>query len=154
MWGEVQIVLHRRAAYGFNDFPFIIVPMESSLPATHEPEVMTTAELKVSRPTNTELAALIGCHSGAGQLQAGDDFHSLAYEWLKFGAASVLASGWQLDLAFAGQWLPLFLGNWLDRRQPKAVAAQQALIRMFAEQPALAEDIGTWAALSLFGDWL
>ena len=115
MWGEVRIVLHRRAAYGFNDFPFIIAPMESSLPATYEPEVMTTAELKVSRPTSAELAALIGCHSGAGWLRAGDDFHSLAYQWLKFGAASVLASGWQLDLA---------------------------------------EDIATWAALSLFGDWL
>ena len=87
---------HRGSPYYFSDFPFVIFPMESSLSEDQKPEVMTTAELKVGPPTNAELVALIGCHTGAGQLRAGDDFASLAYQWLKFGAASVLASGWQL----------------------------------------------------------
>jgi CHAT domain-containing protein len=156
---DMNIVLHRDAShsgnvYRFADFPFITFPMESSLRENEEPEVMATAELKVGQPTNAELVALIGCHTGAGQLQAGGDFASLAYQWLKFGAASVLASGWQLDLAFANRWLPLFLENWLERRQPKAVAVQQALTRLFAEEPTMIDSVHTWAALSLLGDWL
>ena len=57
---------HRGSPYCFSDFPFVIFPMESSLPEDQMPEVMTTAELKVGPPTNAELVALIGCHTGAG----------------------------------------------------------------------------------------
>jgi len=56
-----------------------------------EPEFMTIRELKVDFRTQAQLVALFGCWTGAGQISPGDDINSMAYLWLKAGAASTAA---------------------------------------------------------------
>jgi hypothetical protein len=145
------IPLHRGQYYDFRDLPFAPLPTaieEPSRPA----ELMTAGELGVDCLTDAELVALFGCSTGAGHVVSGDDFDSLAYQWLKIGAASALANLWQVDHDFLRRWSPHFLDGWLTRRQPKAIAWREALRAWLAGNPA--SDVAEWGPVALFGDWL
>jgi CHAT domain-containing protein len=138
--------------YHFSDLPFTYFPFELHSEAGIEPDIISVAELKVECKTSAELVALLGCSTGAGHMSSGDDFDSLAYQFLKLGAASALANLWDLDLAFASKWVPLFLENWLHKRQPKALAWKYALTEFLDERNNAAQY--EWGVLALTGDWL
>jgi CHAT domain-containing protein len=117
-----------------------------------EPELLTIGELKVDYRTDAQLVALFGCATAAGGLLANDDFESAAYHWLKAGAASAIASLWQLDIDFLETWSHEFLTNWIQRAQPKAVALRNSLRSTLESDPHL--NPYDWGVISLFGDWL
>jgi CHAT domain-containing protein len=137
-------------SYHFRDLPFRYLP--PAIETTRLAELMTIGEMKVNAETDAELVALFACSSGAGEMLSGADFNTLAYQWLKTGASSVLANFWELDIDFARGWSPLFLQHWISRREPKAIAYQHAIAGMLSEDREL--DPFQWATLSLFGDWL
>ncbi|MCW3474594.1 CHAT domain-containing protein [Limobrevibacterium gyesilva] len=144
------IFLHRGRYFDFRDLPFTYLP--SAIAPSRDGELMTVGELKVDCLTDAQLVALFGCSTGAGQVESGDDFNSMAYQWLKIGAASTLANLWEVDIAFLRRWSPVFLDNWLTRRQPKAIAWRQALRTVLDSD--LQQDPYEWGAITLFGDWL
>lgn len=146
------ILLHRDQVHQFHDLPFQDVPIEVHLEEGRVPELMTVAELKVEFKTTAEFVALFGCSTGSGHVLSGDDFSSLAYQWLKLGTASVLASMWELDFGFISECMPLFLENWIKHRQPKAFALRQALRTMLERYPQI--EPYDWGVLMLLGDWL
>jgi CHAT domain len=145
------IPLNRGRYYDFRDLPFAPLPAEIAHPS-RPAELMTVAELGVDCITDAQLVALFGCSIGAGHNVAGDDFDSMAYQWLKIGAASALGNLWQVDHGFLRRWSPVFLDNWLTRRQPKAIACRETLRAWLADNPA--SDPAEWGAVALFGDWL
>lgn len=138
--------------YHFRDLPFKYLPVEIEPRPDCQAELMTLRELKVECRTNAQLIAILGCSSAAGQILDGDDFASLAYQWLKIGAVSVLANLWEVDLQFISKWMPLFLTNWLERGQPKAIAWRQAFKQVLEEFPELSAN--EWSPIVLLGDWL
>jgi hypothetical protein len=144
------IPLYRGKYFDFRDLPFRYMPTE--IQPSCEAELMTVAEMKIDHSTDVQLVALLGCSTGAGYVLAGDDFSSMAIQWLKCGAASVIANLWEADIDFTMKWVPLFLENWLVRRQPKAIAMQQAYQQCldFDEMPSPYE----WGTIALLGDWL
>ena len=136
----------------FRDLPFRELPREIVPRSDAYAEMMTIAELQVEGFTQAELVALLGCSTSAGHVLTGDTMQSMGYQWLKLGAASVLATLWRLDIGFASAWTDAFLENWLRFRQPKAIAWREALRAMLA-RPA-PPPLYQWAAVQLMGDWL
>jgi hypothetical protein len=136
----------------YRDLPFRELPREIVPRKDVSAEMMTIGELQVEGFTQAELAALLGCNTSAGHVLSGDTMQSMAYQWLKLGAASALASLWRLDIEFISEWAGLFLERWLQFRQPKAIAWREALRTMTniaAPPPAY-----QWAAIQLMGDWI
>lgn len=155
---ERSIRLHRGMPYWFRDFPFHYFPVGLSPTPEYavgimQAEIMTINELKVDCHTEAQLVALLGCSTGKGHITSGDDFNSLAYQWLKLGGTSVLANFWDADLRFISRWVPLFLENWLTKRQPKAIARQQALKHILNQSPEWVT-LEVWGSIVLLGDWL
>ena len=146
------IYLHPGMSYHFMDMPFKLFPPEIETRSNCEAELMTIGELKVNYSTEAQLVALFGCSTGAGHLATGDDFNSLAYLWLKVGAASVLANLWKSDIEFINQWSSIFLEKWVRMRQPKAIAWQQALKDVLHQNATLKPY--EWGVIALLGDWL
>lgn len=136
----------------FPDHPFRNLPPGLIPRPDCVAELLTVSELKVNCYTGAQLVALFGCSTGASQVISGDDGASVAHQWLKLGAVSVLANFWKSDIAFIEQWSTYFLTNWLQKRQPKAIAWQQATRSVLEEQPDL--DPFIWGPISLLGDWL
>lgn len=145
-----DIHINRTSSLVFRDMPMRDLPagFESSV----EAELLTLAELKLETYCDAELVALLGCSTGAGEVLSGGDVNSFAYQWLKIGAASVLANFWELDLEFATEYAPVFFRRWLSQRQPKAIAWQQTLKELLERSPDV--DPYKWAPVALFGDWL
>lgn len=127
--------LHGNTYHSFRDLPFKPIPPE--ITPGMEAEFMALSEMRIFSRTQAQLAALFGCSTAAGQIVSGEEFNSMAYEWLKVGAASVLANGWEFDIRFASHWCPLFLDNWIVKRQPKALAWRESLKLILAEEPAV-----------------
>jgi CHAT domain-containing protein len=119
-----------------------------------DPEVMTTSELRVYCETDAQLVALFGCSTGTGTVTSSDDYVSHAYQWLKAGAASVIANLWEADFPIITDWAQRFAVNWVQRRQPKALAAREATRGLLADRPELAGQPALWGSVSLLGDWL
>jgi len=134
------------------DLPFRELPTEVTPRSDCHAEMMTIGELQIEGFTDTELVALLGCSTGAGHVLSGDTVESIAYQWLKLGAASVIASLWTLDIRFITRWMPVFLDQWLGCRQPKAVAWQEALAVILNQPDPL--PYYDWASVQLLGDWL
>src|SRR5262249_50043467 len=97
----------------YRDLPFRELPREIVPRKDICAEMMTIGELQVEGFTQAELAALLGCNTSAGHVLSGDTIQSMAYQWLKLGAASALASLWRLDIEFISEWAGLFLERWL-----------------------------------------
>lgn len=131
----------------FRDLPREITPREGVLA-----EMMTIGELQVEGFTHAQLVALLGCSTNAGHVLSGDGVESIGYQWLKLGAASVLASLWRLDIEFISAWMSAFLDAWLRLRQPKAIAWREAMREMVVVGSP--PPIYQWAGLQLMGDWV
>lgn len=154
-WGQAMqraISLFPQVLSFFPDHPFRNLPPGLLPRPDCVAELMTISELKVNCSTGAQLVALFGCSTGASQVISGDDCGSIAHQWLKLGAVSVLANFWKADFTFIEQWSTYFLENWLQKRQPKAIAWQQATRSVLAERPDL--DPFLWGPISLLGDWL
>lgn len=149
---ERPIVLADGKPYLFRDLPFRYLPVEIEPRPNCQAELLTLSELKIDCSSNAQLVALLGCSTAAGQILSGDDFASLAYQWLKIGAVTVLANLWELDFNLINRWLPLFLTNWVERGQPKAIAWREALKQLLNEEPKLSSY--DWGCIVLLGDWL
>jgi CHAT domain-containing protein len=150
IYRERTIPLYRGTRYDFRDLPFTHPP--AAVEPRREAELMTVGELKVDCHTDAQLIALFGCETATGHLLSGDDFESMAYQWLKIGAASVLANLWELDVDYITNWSPIFLDNWLRKRQPKAIAYRQATAELLRRDTSV--KLYDWATIALMGDWL
>lgn len=148
-----SVTLHRSDVLRFRDWPFAGVPMAGG-DGPFEPTALTVGELMVHCRTSAELVALFGCSTGTGQLGAGDEYESLAYQWLKIGAASVLANLWEADLPVLRELAHRFVVQWEGRSLPKALALRAATRELLEDDPALAERPALWGSLSLLGDWV
>jgi hypothetical protein len=149
---ERPIVLGQGAA-NFRDLPFRHLPPEiQPKGGSSTPEFMTINELKVDANCRAELVALFGCWTGAGSPASVEDPGSLAEQWLRIGAASVLANLWGAYFPVLKRWVEFFLLNWLTRRQPKAIAWREATRAMLSERSDL--PLSQWANIVLMGDWL
>jgi CHAT domain-containing protein len=85
---------------------------------------------------------------------SGDAYASVANHWLRAGAASVLGHQWEADFPFVAAWVPRFLRNWVERRQPKAIAAREALNDLLDSGAVPRDAAHVWGAFVLLGDWL
>jgi CHAT domain-containing protein len=148
---EINIPIHFGQSFQFRDLPFRFFPTGVTVRPDYSPEILTVDELMVGASTDAQLIALVGCSTATGQTLSADDFHSLAHQFLKIGAAGVLASLWTLDFDFAKSWVPRFLRYWCDLRLPKALAFRESIRDELNEK---AWPISEWAAPALFGDWL
>jgi CHAT domain-containing protein len=156
---EVTLLLHYGVPYHFRDLPLSYIPPQIQPSEKYdigpeEAELMTVGEVKIFVETQAQLVMLLGCSTAAGQILSGDVFGSLAYQWLAAGAASVLAHQWEADLKFVSQWIPLFMDNWINKRQPKAIAVRESLKQLVEQSQNPDEILHLWGAITLLGDWL
>jgi CHAT domain-containing protein len=156
-----SVRVHGDTLLRINDLPFAEVPLrldpvqpQSAPFGLFDPEVLTTSELRVHCETDAQLVALFGCSTGTGLVTSNDDYISHAYQWLKAGAASVIANLWEADFPIITEWAERFAVNWVQRRQPKAIAARNATRGLLVEQPALTGQLAVWGSLAVLGDWL
>ena len=148
---ERKIPIHLGHDFLFRDLPFRFFPSGEGARADAHAEILSVDELMVDSVVDAELVTLIGCSTAAGQTSSADDFLSLANQFLKIGAASVLASMWVLDFGFAARWVPRFLKHWCDLRTPKALAMRESMREELAGK---ASPVAEWAVPALFGDWM
>jgi hypothetical protein len=143
----------------FGEIPAHLDPVAETPPTEHhvaayEPEMLTTGELKVYCTTDAQLVALFGCSTGSGSVGGNDDYVSHAYQWLKAGAASVVANLWEADFPIITDWAERFAFNWVQRRQPKTLAAREAIRGLLADRPELMSQAELWGSMAVMGDWL
>ena len=156
-----NITVHGDTVLRIQDHPFAEVPLRlSPNPARNEfgligdAEMLSTAELEVHCQTEAQLVALFGCFTGTGVLNANDDYASHAYQWLKVGAASAVASLWEADFPTLTDWSHRFATHWVRDRQPKAIAAREATRAQLVNNPGLVDEPALWGSVALLGDWL
>jgi len=147
---ERPIFIDENCKFLFRDLPFRYTPLEFE--SARECEAMTVDELCIDVGTNASLVALFTCHSAIGNESTGDDYTSFAYQWLKVGAASVLANCWEADVDVIKEFSSRFMEYWIANRRPKAIAFRLALSEYIEAHPRRAPH--EWAVISLFGDWL
>jgi len=85
-------------------------------------------------------------------LMRGDELVGLSRSFLLGGAASVIATQWQLSVRTAQTMLPL-LGANLQSGLPRGEALRQATCSILADNPDLAANPWTWAPFILVGNW-
>jgi CHAT domain-containing protein len=160
-WTSMRSVLvHGNTNLRIQDHPFAEIPLwlepvrPSSSRGIFEPEIMTTGEMQVGCASDAQLVALFGCSTGSGAVGSNDDYLSLACQWLKIGAASVIANLWEADLAVLTEWSHRFIKHWTQLHQPKAIAAREATRTLLADRPGLADQLELWGCIALLGDWL
>lgn len=156
-----NIRVHGDTMLRIQDHPFAEIPLrlEPTRPGSaplgiFEPEALTIGELRVFCETDAQLVGLFGCSTGMGAVASADDYVSLAYQWLKTGAASVIANLWEADFTIITNWVERFAVNWIELRQPKAIAAREATRALLVDQPDLTEQPALWGSLVVLGDWL
>ena len=155
-----NVRVHGNTILRVQDHPFAEIPLrlEPVLPSRSrgifEPEMMTTGELRVQCASDAQLVALFGCSTGSGVVGSNDDYLSLACQWLKIGAASVIANLWEADLVTLTEWSHRFVKSWTQLRQPKAIAYREATRTLLADRPGWADQPELWGFMALFGDWL
>ncbi len=156
-----NILVHGDITLRVRDHPFAEIPLrlEPEQPITDssmylEPEIMTTSELAVQCECDAQLVALFGCSTGSGIIGSNDDYLCLATQWLKIGAASVIANQWEADLEVLGEWSHRFVEHWKQLRQPKAIAWREATCALLADRPDWTDQLDLWGCIALFGDWL
>jgi CHAT domain-containing protein len=148
-----NVRVHRDRILRVQDHPFVDMPLRLD-PVLPHAAILSTGELKVHCQTDAQLVALFGCSTGAGVGVSNDDLDSHAYQWLKAGAASVVANLWEADFSLITRWTHQFVANWVVRRQPKAIAAREANRTILNELPTLAKQPSVWGSVCVLGDWL
>ena len=152
-----NIMVHEDSVIRIRDWPFAELPVAiraaANAPANHETALLSVGELLVNCTTTAELVALFGCSTGTGHVGIADDYESLAYQWLKLGAASVLANLWEADLPVLTNLANRFATIWAPGGIPKAIALRNATRELLEENPQLSERPALWGSLALLGDW-
>jgi CHAT domain-containing protein len=148
-----RVRLHRSESLRFRDWPFAGAPAMGGN-GQFEPSALTVGELMVHCRADVELVALFGCSTGTGSLAAGDDYESLAYQWLKIGAASVLANLWEADFPVLRELAHRFALSWEAGSLPKALALRTATRELLRDAPELTSRPSLWGSLVLLGDWV
>jgi len=155
---ELTIALHLGQPFFFRDLPLRYLPPQLEVApqfqSGQQPELMTITEVRTLVETRAQLVMLLGCSTATGQLRSGDSYASLAYQWLQAGAVSVLGHQWEADFPFVAGWVPVFLDNWVRRRQPKAIAVRDALNRVLDDGLVSRDALHLWGAVVLLGDWI
>jgi hypothetical protein len=156
-----NVRVHGDTMLRVQDHPFAEIPLRldpkrprSAPVGIFEPEVLSIGELQVFSETDAQLVALFGCSTGTGTVNSADDFVTLANQWLKAGAASAVANLWEADFRVITEWVERFAKNWVELRQPKAIAAREATNGLLADRPDLVDQPLLWGSLSVLGDWL
>ncbi|MFI7405962.1 CHAT domain-containing protein [Streptomyces sp. NPDC049541] len=154
-----EISLHLGEPFAFRDLPFSYLPPQLELEPQFQAhpllaQLMTIAEVKMLVETRAQLVMLLGCSTATGELRSGDSYTSLAYQWLQAGAASVLGHQWEADFPFVAGWVSVFLANWIERRQPKAIAVRESLNQVLADGLVSRDALHLWGAVVLLGDWI
>jgi CHAT domain-containing protein len=147
------VKLHGSEYLRFRDWPFAGAPATGG-DGRFEPSALTVGELMVHCRADAELVALFGCSTGTGRLAAGDDYESLAYQWLKIGAASVLANLWEADFPVLHELAHRFAVSWEGGSLPKALALRAATRELLGDAPELTSRPALWGSLALLGDWV
>jgi CHAT domain-containing protein len=136
----------------FRDYPFRYPPPALPYADGARPELLNLDELKVDAHSHAQMVALLGCSTAAAGTWV-EDLGTLAEQWLRLGAATVLANIWESDVLVVQQWCEHFLTRWIRERQPKALAwrdANRALLSSTVGSGSLFD----WACSTLWGDWI
>jgi CHAT domain len=154
---NAAVMLERRimfsdGQYGlFRDMPFHYPPLFLEARSDALPELLNIEELKARSGCEAELVALLGCTTAAGSSAWIDDVGSLAEQFLRAGAASVVANIWESDIVVIREWCRHFLRQWISEGRPKALAWADANRAMASAGDASLLD---WGTVTLWGDWL
>jgi CHAT domain-containing protein len=115
-------------------------------------EILTSAELALFEELSTRLVVLLACSSGSDKVVIGDEPASIAETYLKIGAPSVIAPGWDSHYPTSRKWIYRFFEGWVTLGLPKALAVQYAAQKMATDCPGVG--YAQTGALCLRGDWL
>ncbi|MFO7178262.1 MAG: CHAT domain-containing protein [Pseudomonadota bacterium] len=113
------------------------------------PEKLVDLELDLS---NSHVI-LGGCVTGLASPSAGGDALGLEFAMIQSGAASLLASHWDLAARDMAAIVVDFLDRWLNQRKTRAEAWHEAISKLGASSDWASSTAYHWAALSLTGDW-
>lgn len=108
-------------------------PMRAALLCTETAESdgrLEVRELLEMRLDRCELAVLSACETRMGRMSRGDEVVGLERALLRAGAATVVASLWQVDDAATESLMAAFYDNWLRNGMNKREALRQAQVSM------------------------
>ncbi len=140
--------------------------------------ILTALEMDILDFRGVELATLLACETGLGQVAGGEGLLGLQRAFQVAGARSVVAGLWQVDDAATRQLMVQFYDKLWNKKLPKLEALRQAQLWMLREgdtwmrkegisrsmidvkvpKERLGKDDGRlppyyWAAFILSGDW-
>jgi CHAT domain-containing protein len=94
---------------------------------------------------------LAACVTGLGRLGEAGDMLGLEFAWRRIGAATVVASLWDVDFSACISFFMRFYKLWLGCGFSRAAAWQAAVLESFegGGEGGLPQE----AAMCLFGDW-
>ncbi|HSF30837.1 MAG TPA: CHAT domain-containing protein [Candidatus Tectomicrobia bacterium] len=89
------------------------------------------------------------CVSGLAKEGIGGDALGLDWALLQAGAASLLATHWNVEASASAEFGVRFYRKWLVDRQPRGVAWRETMLELLQSH----KNPYHWAAFSLSGDW-
>jgi len=96
---------------------------------------------------------LNACVSGVGLPGQGGDILGLELALRLKGAASVLATHWDVRWPLSAVFLERFYRRWLDGRHSRAAAWRHAMLDAMADSSVTVSRAEEWGAFALYGDW-
>ncbi|MEX2153966.1 MAG: CHAT domain-containing protein [Gemmatimonadaceae bacterium] len=112
------------------------------------PKCAVELELDLSRSHLT----LQACVSGLAREGIGGDALGLEWAFLQLGAASILATHWDVRADTTSDFVARFYTRWLTKGETRAVAWRSTIEDFLGSKGELAEAYN-WSAFSLSGDW-
>ena len=134
------------------DLPFRHLPLAVDVRPDCYGEFLAIDELKVDLAIETQLVALLGCSTAVGHASTLFSPGTLAEQWMRGEAASVVGTLWECSVQTLRTWIRHFTPNWVQRRQPKAVAWQASVKNSTCAAAGMRPY--DWAPFVLLGDWL
>lgn len=128
--------------------PMTLPPPE--LGVTRYSEVLSIAEMRMDTLCRIPLIALLGCSAGWSRILKGDVPSSFGEVFLTLGAATVIAPGWDAEVAATARWAELFFEAWARFEWPAALAGAYATRTLYEES----FPVERYGAITLRGDWL
>jgi CHAT domain-containing protein len=114
-------------------------------------ELLSAREL-IQRPSSPlQLVTLSGCVTGYNDVHPGDELLGLTRAFLYAGTSSLLVTLWQVGDVAAADQMTAFYENWIRRGMAKVDALRAAQLEMWRRAP---NDVDSWAAFILIGDWI
>jgi len=123
--------------------------------------MLTAGEIMREWKLEADLVTMSACETGLGRRLTGEGYVGLAHAFLQAGAASVLASLWQVDDRATALFMQRFYEIWTsnDRRAPRSITKADALRETRAWLATYEDESGAhpyahpgyWAAFVLIG---